>query len=579
MKTKILILLALLYLGTSNSQVTYVNIEAQGLNNGTSWEDAYTDLDFAIENTPIGDIWVSAGIYYPSTDLDGNIPTNETLKTFRFKKDIAIYGGFIGNETSINQRDWVNNETILSGNIGLENEITDNVRHVVSSEYVNLDEDSILDGLTISDGYSYYQYEGYNGGGIYVNQTSGGKFILRNCIIENNFSYRNGGGLYVFNSDPIIENNTFQNNKSFKGGAMFLSYSNALVKNNIIIDNIADDYDNVSSTALSGGGIFVFSYSSPTIINNLIKGNFAKYEGGGVTIDSNYHTIFQGNFVTENTSIDGGGMYLDFSETYFFNNIFTKNLAIENGGAIYMDYTPGGPEFINNTLSENTANQEGGALYLASSNINIVNSIVYYNIPSNNQIRAGNGSNWTPKIRYCNIENGENGIVSTGNPIIFENNLDEIPMFVNVNENDYSLEAESILINSGTTSPSIVSSSWIGSNNEIVEFPSIDYAGNPRIINNIDIGAYEFNSNLSIPTNELQNFAFYPNPSTGIFYFNSQLNFESITIFDINGRKIKTIYKESNKNSINLSNYNNGIYITIIKINGIKYYNKIILNR
>ena len=263
----------------SFSQITYVNQNANGENNGSSWENAFNDLDFAIENTNFGEIWVAQGTYIPSTDLEGNVPSNEKLKTFRLKKDVAIFGGFLGNETERDQRNWENNLTILSGDVGELGSIIDNSYHVISSEYVGNLDGAILDGLVVRDGNGYPQYEG---AGIYINYAPTGTFIIRNCVIENNYSYRNGGGVYIFNSDPLIENNIFRNNQSFSGGAIYLYYSNAIVKNNILTNNKTDNYDTIGSSELSGGAIYVSSYSSPVISNNAIIGNSSIDEGGGV---------------------------------------------------------------------------------------------------------------------------------------------------------------------------------------------------------------------------------------------------------------------------------------------------------
>ncbi|WP_207915773.1 hypothetical protein [Flavobacterium caseinilyticum] len=183
----------------SSSQIVYVKQNATGLNDGTSWQNAYTNLSTAINSTSDGQIWVTAGTYFPTTDLNGQIPINPRLNTFKLKANIAIYGGFSGVETNINQRNWINHPTILSGNIGDVNVIQDNILHVLSCEYEQLTVSTILDGLTIKNGYSMSLDGGDigNGGGIYVFQTSGGSFQIKNCIIEENYAEGYGGGLYI----------------------------------------------------------------------------------------------------------------------------------------------------------------------------------------------------------------------------------------------------------------------------------------------------------------------------------------------------------------------------------------------
>lgn len=557
----------------SFSQITYVNQNANGENNGSSWENAFNDLDFAIENTNFGEIWVAQGTYIPSTDLEGNVPSNEKLKTFRLKKDVAIFGGFLGNETERDQRNWENNLTILSGDVGELGSIIDNSYHVISSEYVGNLDGAILDGLVVRDGNGYPQYEG---AGIYINYAPTGTFIIRNCVIENNYSYRNGGGVYIFNSDPLIENNIFRNNQSFSGGAIYLYYSNAIVKNNILTNNKTDNYDTIGSSELSGGAIYVSSYSSPVISNNAIIGNSSIDEGGGITIDNNYHVVFQNNFVSENSSDLGGGIFLENSSSFFFNNVIHKNTS-NKGGGLYADYTPIGPEFINNTVIGNEANN-GSAMYLYGSAANVVNSIFYNNLPITNQIQANsNAGNWAPKIRYSSFENGISAITSYGNELTYENNYEIIPIFVDEENNNYALHESSELINSGTISNSIINQPWNGSNGEIITLPNIDIIGNHRIVESIDLGAYEFQSPLSIYPDEKTKIypLFTPNPSNGKIQLNFP-NYDSFKIYDLNGKKIKEFinYKES----VDLFELQNGIYLVVIEIDGAKYFDKLIVN-
>lgn len=488
MKYILSILVFLLTYQSLTSQV-FVKADASGNNDGTSWENAYNDLDFAINNTIEGELWVAAGIYKPSTDLAGEVPTNELSKTFRLKENIAIYGGFLGNEQSRDQRDWQTNKTILSGDIGVQGDKTDNTRHVISAEYADLDQNTILDGLIIKDGNTQSQY---SGAGIYVNQTHGGSFVLRNCVLENNLAYRSGGGMYVFNCDPVIEDNIFNNNSGGEGGAIYLYYSDAIVSRNYISGNMAGN----------GGGIYVSHYSSPTIQNNIIKGNSAVTGGGGVAIDGNYHTVFMGNQVLENEAREGGGIHMDYSKTFFFNNVVADNHATEKGGGIFMNYTPG-PVFINNTIVNNAADQIGGGFYFNDANIEIINSIIYGNSANNGKqaYARGERGDWYPDFKFCNIQNGQTEIQSLGT-IGFEDNVDIEPQLISSINFAYFLPEYSNMIDKGTNNTDLIGGPWTGSNGEIVEFPSTDLMGSDRVYNDhIDLGAYESQTVKLLPSN------------------------------------------------------------------------------
>ncbi len=63
---------------------------------------------------------------------------------------VAIYGGFAGTETELSERDWENNVTILSGEIGDPATTADNTIHVVVS--IGQNGTAVLDGFTITKG-------------------------------------------------------------------------------------------------------------------------------------------------------------------------------------------------------------------------------------------------------------------------------------------------------------------------------------------------------------------------------------------------------------------------------------------
>ncbi|MCB0637841.1 MAG: hypothetical protein KDC54_14535, partial [Lewinella sp.] len=85
----------------NNSGITklYVDQDAAGANDGSSWTNAFTDLQDAINAshicTDIQEIWVAEGTYTPGYDLVGNAsPSDPATKTFFLTRDVKIYGGF-----------------------------------------------------------------------------------------------------------------------------------------------------------------------------------------------------------------------------------------------------------------------------------------------------------------------------------------------------------------------------------------------------------------------------------------------------------------------------------------------------
>lgn len=126
-------ILALLISNSYSQSIHYVKYDAAGSNNGTSWSDAFTDLQSALEASAKGDsIWVALGNYKPYKDKTGTVPSgDDRTMTFQLVDSVFLYGGFAGTETNFDDRDWEANETILSGDIGTIDDISDNCYNVV----------------------------------------------------------------------------------------------------------------------------------------------------------------------------------------------------------------------------------------------------------------------------------------------------------------------------------------------------------------------------------------------------------------------------------------------------------------
>ncbi|MEI7726587.1 MAG: right-handed parallel beta-helix repeat-containing protein, partial [Bacteroidota bacterium] len=180
--------------------ILYVNQTAIGSNNGSSWANAFTDLQSALNSTCHSktQIWVAAGIYKPTSGTDRGI-------SFAMKNGVALYGGFNGTETSLTERNWKTNVTILSGDIGTPNDNGDNSYHVFNNSGLN--NTAILDGFTISDGRAYGGNPNQDGGGMY-NYASSPK--VNNCIFLNNSVRYTGAGMFNnWYSSPKLVNCSF----------------------------------------------------------------------------------------------------------------------------------------------------------------------------------------------------------------------------------------------------------------------------------------------------------------------------------------------------------------------------------
>lgn len=183
----------------------YIDSNASGLNNGTSWDDAYSDLSAAIAQShlcpTIKQLMVKEGTYYPTITDDRSISFNLAAGT-------RLTGGFpsAGNPTMADY-DPVANPVILSGNIGDKNDSSDNTFHIIQ---VSPADTIMVNGTIIGHGIANAQGGGDDSGGGISNDN-----ILRlvNCIIENCSATNRGNAIYCGpNSTTILVDCTIKNN-------------------------------------------------------------------------------------------------------------------------------------------------------------------------------------------------------------------------------------------------------------------------------------------------------------------------------------------------------------------------------
>lgn len=327
----------------------YVDANATGANDGSTWEDAYTDLQDALGAAlPDDEIWVASGTYLPGTD---------TLDYFQLVEGVRLYGGFAGTETSEGERDPEANVTILSGDVNGDDvpgdslSRLDNVFHVLLADST-ITNATIVDGFTISGGASLDPTrDGLpgiirdSGGGL----LSTGSPIVSNCIFTQNSASR-GGAVYVSGNDGSsikFLDCTFDSNHARFGGAVMLIALNGGIVDNCTFEN--------NSCDVSGGAIYN-GLSIDTIINSTFTQNAASfgaiYHGDSRTSYDNLD--FDSNNAQGNL---GAACVLSGGEATFSNSTFTSGIA-ERGGAMYVFAGEG--VFNNCEFSSNSANSLGG---------------------------------------------------------------------------------------------------------------------------------------------------------------------------------------------------------------------------
>lgn len=315
--------LALLWLAFSHSAAAQTTryVSATGSGSGSSWANASNDLQLMITQSAAGDqVWVMAGTYKPNRPANnlGTIAAANRNNAFVLKSGVKVYGGFMGTETTIAQRNLKDpaRASILSGDFNGNDTPTltnmgENAYHVViSAGAVGTAE---LNGFTIQGGgyivgtdatgsitVNGQSVSRENGGGISVKGSNPklSDIIVRNC--RANF----GGGLYVEQPGGTcsITNSTFINNLAqFGGGACnyngTFQYVNTLAYANRAFANSGDGY---------GGGYLNFNatveYINATVVNNQSNrgGGMNHYNSATVTTRNSILFGNTGTVVTSN---------------------------------------------------------------------------------------------------------------------------------------------------------------------------------------------------------------------------------------------------------------------------------------
>lgn len=498
---KVIIIFLFTYINSSAATI-YVNASAVGSNNGTSWNNAYTNLQVALSNAIFGDqIWVATGTYKATLTTDRTI-------SFSMKNGVNLYGGFSGVETAINQRNINLNPTTLSGDIGAIGDNSDNTNTILKII-------SITSGMTI-DGFRVISGRGSGCAGIALNNNTG-IININNCFFYDNFGGTSGAIFLAYQGNYTVNvfNCDFISNTSVNG---------------VIFTDASNHNLNVSDCRFRGsvsGGVTVLDFL-----------------GANLTVDK--------CIVTNNTATQTGLFYIDAnSSAKISNSIFVGNSYKES--AILFYSSSSAIQIAENiTVAHNkktfTTNDFYTSIYSINGVAKVYNSIIFENTNSSNNLQINFGNQSGNIVENSIVENG----YTTGTNILITN-----PLFTNPNNlisapfdcsnYDYSLQSNSQGIN-------------FGNNNFVTK--AQDIIGNTRIQQtNVDLGAYENTGNLSIGETTLINNNLYYDYFNEVLVLKN-VDSGKIKIYDLTGKLVNTFDIE---NKITLSHLKSGIYIVILQ--------------
>jgi hypothetical protein len=309
------------------TKVIRVDHNASGNKDGTSWVDAYDNLQAALaeaDGVIRTQIWVAEGVYKP--DFGPGQTQNDRNSIFQLKNRLQIIGGFKGHENSESERTdngWI---SWLSGDIGAENWPNDNSYHVVNASGV--DRTAQLSNFVIAygraDGPGQWDKRG---AGILANNGSPslhGLAFIRN-VAEG--SQSGGGGIAVYNGgSPIIYSCLFQANSAEWGGAVKLSEKSSGLFYNVLA------YGN---QAQKGGAMVVWD-SNATVTHSTFSDNNAS-DGGAFYAGSDSNITFNNTIAWGNTGVANP------SASIHSSYVLSHHCVIEGG---HGDFTDADPLFV-----------------------------------------------------------------------------------------------------------------------------------------------------------------------------------------------------------------------------------------
>jgi len=436
--------------GTSSADIIYVKADATGANDGTSWQDAFVHLQDALAIAGSGDqVWVAVGIYRP--DQGQNQTPGDRTASFELVAGLALYGGFAGDEETLEERAGLFDETLLSGDLAGDDlpdfvNREDNSYHVIFAE-TGSHTPFVVDGFRIIGG-SAIESPGYDMGGGACVVLSAVEF--RNCTFAQNEA-EDGGGAAIgdwstdwvtasFDACRFEENRTvgvagvgagvwlsgeceggftgctFWQNTAEEGGGLFVWI--AVPPPPLVFDDcVFEENTATSEFPLDGGGAIRahrrFSASDCLFRANQAANGGAIYRYGGGTQTLLEDCAFEANIASNVEWLaHGGAVYFERGRLTIRNCVFTGNVAEVlpaeyshgAGGALSCEQV--GPGLVVDcTFEGNSCSHDGGAVFNSQCEPWYVNCTFTANTAHGDEDWFGGGAMFNNQYAHAQVVN------------------------------------------------------------------------------------------------------------------------------------------------------------------------------
>lgn len=288
-------------------------------------------LKDALQQAQPGDeIWVQGFEEIRKNSVDYRQVYLAPKEGWTLKAGVKLYGGFKGNETSLEQRATLGKaynfvcRSILSGDISMNDTIdhvnlisssnalrADNAEHVLTMDLDNSGSNNVNDAVSVLDGFTIVGgHASENGGGVLVkgHREFSCAYRIERCFFFNNYAVQNGGAIYV---------------DAYAGK---LTANESYINQCVVYNNEAGL---IAEVANKGGGIYIAGKG--TVVNTSIFNN----ENGGVRISPDASVL---NSTIARNTVAG----VDLTDNSGKNeNAKVVNTVVWGNTTLFSEFTPG----------------------------------------------------------------------------------------------------------------------------------------------------------------------------------------------------------------------------------------------